>query len=104
MKLLHILKKIQASFIGTGIHYTNLRDINVQVSGNAYNPGIYTVSGNSNILHVLGVAGGVNENGSYREIVLIRNGTVIDTLDMYDILITGEYNAKTPLKTGDIVL
>ena len=102
----YVRNKIKASFIGTEafITLTNLRDINVLVSGNAYNPGIYTVSGNSNILHVLGVAGGINENGSYREIVLIRNGTVIDTLDMYDILITGEYNTKTSLKTGDIVL
>lgn len=102
----YIRNKIQASFIGTEafITLTNLRDINVLVSGNAYNPGIYTVSGNSNILHVLGVAGGINENGSFREIVLIRNGTVIDTLDMYDVLITGEYNTKTSLKTGDIVL
>lgn len=102
----YIRNKIQASFIGTEayITLTNLRDINVLVSGNAYNPGIYTVSGNSNILHVLGVAGGINENGSFREIVLIRNGTVIDTLDMYHVLITGEYNTKTSLKTGDIVL
>ena len=56
------------------------------MAGNAFNPGIYTVSGNSNILHVIGVAGGINEFGSYREINLIRNEEVIETLDIYDIL------------------
>ena len=54
------------------------------------------------MLHVLGVAGGINDFSSYREIQLIRN-KVIETLDMYDILITGKYNSKTSLKTGDVI-
>ena len=91
------------SFIATQafISLSSLRDINILVSGNAYNPGIYTVSGNSNMLHVLGVAGGINEYGSYREINLIRNKEVIETLDMYDVLITGKYNSSVKLRTGD---
>lgn len=100
-----IKTKIGSTFIGTRAFITlkNMRDINVLVSGNAFNPGIYTVSGNSTMLHVLGVAGGINEQGSYREINLIRDNVVIETLDIYDILITGRYNAKTILKTGDVV-
>ena len=100
-----IKTKINSSFIGTEAFVTlsNIRDINVLVSGNAYNPGIYTVSGNSNILHVIGVAGGINEFGSYREINLIRNQEVIETLDIYDILITGNYLTKTTLKSGDVI-
>ncbi len=100
-----IKTKISSSFIGTEAFVTlsNIRDINVLVSGNAYNPGIYTVSGNSNILHVIGVAGGINEFGSYREINLIRNQEVIETLDIYDILITGNYLTKTTLKSGDVI-
>lgn len=97
--------KVSEAFIGTEayISLTNLRDINVLVSGNAYNPGIYTVSGNSNILHVLGVAGGINELGSYREINLIRDQKVIETLDMYDVLINGTYNPNVALRSGDII-
>ena len=55
---------------------------------------------NSNLLHVLSVAGGINEHGSYREINLIRNQEVIETLDMYDVLITGFYKSKISLKSG----
>ena len=97
--------KVSEAFIGTEayISLTNLRDINVLVSGNAYNPGIYTVSGNSNILHVLGIAGGINELGSYREINLIRDQKVIETLDMYDVLINGTYNPNVALRSGDII-
>ena len=100
-----IQTKISSAFMGTEafITLTNVRDINVMVSGNAFNPGIYTLSGNSNMLHALGVAGGINEYGSYREIDLIRNQKVIETLDMYDVLITGFYNSKITLRPGDII-
>ena len=48
-----IKTKISSVFIGTEayITLTNVRDINVMVSGNAFNPGIYTLSGNSNMFH-----------------------------------------------------
>ena len=100
-----IKSKIDSTYIGAEAFITldTIRDVNVLVSGNAYNPGIYTVSGNSNLLHVIGVAGGINEFGSYREINLIRDSKVIETLDMYDVLITGFYNSKTSLKSGDII-
>ncbi len=100
-----IKAKVNSSFIGTDayISLSNIRDINVLVAGNAYNPGIYTLSGNSNMLHAIGVAGGINEFGSYREINLIRNEKVIETLDMYDVLITGIYGSKTTLQSGDVI-
>ena len=43
------------------------------------------------------------EYGSYREINLIRNQEIIETLDIYDVLITGNYNSKVSLKSGDII-
>ena len=54
-----IESKISASFIGTRalISLTNIRDVNVLVSGNAFNPGVYTLNGNSNILNALSAAG-----------------------------------------------
>lgn len=98
--------KVKQSFIGTEafISLTNIRDINVIISGNAFNPGIYTLNGNSNMLHALSMAGGVNEFGSYRNIELIRNGKVIDTLDIYDVLIFGKSNLSKSLRSGDSIL
>ena len=49
------------------------------------------------------MAGGVNEFGSYREINLVRNGVVEETLDVYDLLIDGNYNLKKRLRSGDVV-
>ena len=36
--------------------------------GSIENPGVYTISGGSNVLHALNVAGGIAKNGSYRSI------------------------------------
>lgn len=101
----YIKSRVDSIFVGTKsfVTLTNLRDINVLVSGSAFNPGIYTVSGNSNMLHVLGVAGGINDYGSYREIQLIRNNVIIETLDMYDVLITGNYDPKITIESGDVI-
>ena len=100
-----IKSRVDSVLIGTDV-YVNLeeiRDVNVLVSGNAQNPGIYTLTGNSNILHALTVAGGVNEYGSYREINLVRNGNIIETLDVYDLLIDGNYSLSKRLRSGDVI-
>ena len=57
-----IKSKINAALIGTEafISLSEIRDVNVMVSGNAKNPGIYTLTGNSNILHAISVAGGIS--------------------------------------------
>lgn len=100
-----IATKITEAFISTEVYITlgRIRDVNILVTGNANKPGIYTLSGNSNILHALTVAGGISDQGSMREINLIRNNKVIESLDMYDLLIDGQYNIKKRLRSGDVV-
>lgn len=100
-----IKSKINSAFIGTEafISLSKIRDVNILVSGNAQNPGIYTLSGNSNILHALSVSGGINKFGSLREINLIRDNEVIESLDLYDLLINGEYDLKKRLRSGDVI-
>ena len=61
------------------------------------------MTGNSNILHAISAAGGISEFGSYREINLIRNNQIIETLDVYDLLIDGLYNLKKRLRSGDVI-
>lgn len=100
-----IKSRVALALVGTNafVNLDKIRDVNVLVSGNAKNPGIYTLTGNSNILHALSVAGGVSKFGSYREINLLRGGEVIETLDVYDILINGNYNLQKRLRSGDVV-
>lgn len=100
-----ISKKVETTLIGTSayISLTNIRDIQVLISGNAYNPGIYTLNGNSNALHALSMAGGIDELGSYRSIKIIRKDEVIDELDLYDIFVYGKSNFGPRLRSGDSI-
>ena len=98
--------KVNSSYIGTTafISLKNVRDINILIVGNAYNPGIYTLNGNSNMLHALSMAGGINDIGSYRNISLVRSGEIIDTLDIYEVLVFGKYNFSNGLRSGDSIV
>jgi protein involved in polysaccharide export with SLBB domain len=101
-----IKAKVSSAYIGTEAYISlkNIRDINVLIVGNAYNPGIYTLNGNSNMLHAISMAGGINDIGSYRNINLIRSGKVIDTLDIYEVLVFGKYNFSKGLRSGDSIV
>jgi protein involved in polysaccharide export with SLBB domain len=100
-----IKSKVNSAFISTEafISLSEIRDVNILVTGNAQNPGIYTLTGNSNILHAISAAGGISEFGSLREINLIRDNIIIETLDVYDLLIEGQYNLNKRLRSGDVV-
>ena len=83
---------INDTYVGTESFITlvNVRDIQVLITGNAFNPGIYTLNGNSNVLHALSMAGGIDEIGSYRQVDVIRGNKVIETIDLYDVFYYGK--------------
>lgn len=98
--------KVKNAYIGTEVYVslTSIRDISILIAGNAYNPGIYTLNGNSNILHAISMAGGLNDIGSYRKISHIRDGEIISNLDIYDVLIYGKSFFSSSLRSGDTIL
>jgi len=100
-----IKSKVNQAYIGTDsfVSLENIRDISVLLAGDVFNPGVYTLNGSSNMLHALNVAGGVGAFGSYRSIKLIRDQKVIETLDIYDILIDGKSTSTNRLRSGDII-
>ena len=100
-----IKSKVNQAYIGTDsfISLENIRDVSVLLAGDVFNPGVYTLNGSSNMLHALNVAGGIGVYGSYRSIKLIRDEKVIESLDIYDILLNGISTSKNRLRTGDII-
>ena len=100
-----IKSKINQSFIGVDAFVTliNVRDVQIIMAGNVFNPGSYTLNGNSNIFHALSVSGGPSENGSFRLIDLIRDSKKIETIDLYETFIFGKPSFNTRLRSGDIV-
>ena len=100
-----IKNEINVSYIGVEVYVTliNVRDIQVILSGNVFNPGPYTLNGNSNLFHALTAAGGPSELGSFREVQLIRGNNVIDTIDLYDTFIFGKSKFNNRLRSGDVI-
>ena len=83
---------------------TGIGDIQILMVGNIKKPGIYTINGNSNILHALDVSGGIANNGSYRDISIKRNNNIIASVDLYDVFINGNTKQDFNLRSGDTIL
>ena len=100
-----IQKKYKTLFIGVEavVTLSEIRDINVLVTGNVAYPGIYTLSGNSNVLQALNIVGGVTENGSLRNITIKRNGKADLSVDLYQALMFGDVSNIPFLMSGDAV-
>jgi protein involved in polysaccharide export with SLBB domain len=80
------------------------RTISVNVGGEVQNPGPYTVSAFANGFNVIGLAGGITEFGNLRAIQVKREGKVIQVLDVYKYLSTGEIGDHVYLQNNDFIL
>ena len=100
-----ITNKFKSSIIGIDVFVTltSLRDIQVLITGFSKFPGLYTLSGNANILNALNVSGGISDEGSFRIIDIKRDGKVIESVDLYESLVFGNIDFKEVLRTGDSI-
>ena len=80
-----------------------LRSIKVNVIGEINAPGTYTLPSTASAFNALYLSGGPNENGSFREIRLIRDGATVHTIDVYDYLINANPLANVQLRDQDII-
>tara|TARA_X000001036_G_C20689388_1_gene808872 strand:- start:2889 stop:4709 length:1821 start_codon:yes stop_codon:yes gene_type:complete len=101
-----VSSEISQKYIGAEvfISLSEVRDIQVSLTGRAFSPGIYTLSGNSNLVHLLNVAGGILDSGSFREIHLKRNGKTYQIVDLYDFFVDGNTQFSNKLRSGDSVV
>ena len=98
-------ERVGEQMIGTTASVTlgELRSIRIFVLGEANRPGAYTVSSLSTIINALLASGGVKYSGSLRNLQLKRDGNVVTTLDLYDVLLRGDTTADVRLKPGDVI-
>lgn len=66
------------------------RTITVNIVGEIFRPGAYTLNAAIPAFNALFEAGGVTEKGSVRNISIKRDGKVVQILDVYEYLIAGE--------------
>lgn len=79
-----------------------IRTVRVFVYGEVKSPGGYAVSALATLFNVLYEAGGPTDNGSLRQIKLIRNKKA-SPVDLYDFLVRGDKSCDLPLMSGDVI-
>lgn len=86
------------------IYLDKIRANQVYVLGAIPFPGQYAISSQSSLVNLLASSGGIQENTSLRNIKHIRNGEIIETIDLYDLLIDGKVNIGQSMSSSDVIL
>ena len=103
-----ILKKKFSSFfdmknseIDVSLSYS--RVITVNIVGEVYNPGSYTIPAINTAFNALIASGGPNQIGSVRNIYIKRNGETVDSLDIYKFLFKPQIPNDIYMQDGDYI-
>jgi protein involved in polysaccharide export with SLBB domain len=86
------------------IYLGAVKPIKVNVVGEVFTPGSYTLPGTASVFNALYLAGGPSKNGSFRDIQVIRDGKIMERLDVYDFLINGNGMVNVPLRDNDVIM
>ncbi len=86
------------------VSLARLRTIRVYEVGDVTNPGAYDISSLSTALNALFVAGGPTLQGSLRLVKHFRGNQLIETVDLYELLLHGVKTGMDRLDNGDTIL
>lgn len=81
----------------------NIRSIKVTLTGFVTQPGTYTLPSVATVFNALYAAGGPSDQGSFRDIQIIRNNVVIGHIDTYDFLVNGTQSGNVRLEDQDVI-
>lgn len=81
----------------------NVRSIKVTITGEVKSPGTYTVSSLATVFNALYSSGGPSQNGSFRNIRVIRANKVVRVVDLYDFLLKADQSDNIHLQDQDII-
>ena len=80
-----------------------IRSIRVNILGEVNLPGTYNLSSLASVFNAMYAAGGPADDGSLRDVKIIRNNKTIAVLDFYDFLLNGVLKGNMRLQDQDIV-
>jgi protein involved in polysaccharide export with SLBB domain len=86
------------------VSLTRLRTIRIYVVGDVERAGAYDISSLSTPLNAVFMAGGPTSRGSLRTLRHYRGNTLVQEVDVYDLLLHGVRNGVERLQSGDTVL
>lgn len=97
--------KMTEQMVGANIDIAmgSLKTTPILVLGDVRRPGSYTVGSFATITDALLLAGGPNDIGSMRNVQLKRNGRLVTTFDLYNLLLKGDRSRDLVLRAGDVI-
>lgn len=100
-----IEQRVSEQMIGTRAVVTmgELRAITVFITGEAAQPGSFSIGSLSTVTSALFASGGVSGIGSMRNIQVKRSGGLVASLDLYDLLLRGDARNDVRLMSGDVI-
>lgn len=102
-RLATVYPDVKSGNTKVGITLGNIRSIKVVLTGEIVKPGTYTLPSVANVFNALYASGGPNENGSYRQVQIIRGTETIAVLDVYDFLLYGSLKNNIRLQDMDVI-
>jgi len=81
----------------------SVRSIQVTVVGAVKKPGTVTLPSIATLFNALYSSGGPLDNGSFRNIELIRNNKTIALADLYEFILKGDQSANVSLHDNDVI-
>ena len=89
--------------VSADVSLARLRTVRVYEVGDVANPGAYDISSLSTPLNALFAAGGPTQRGSMRILKHFRGTQLVETVDVYDLLLHGVKKDLQRLENGDTV-
>ena len=89
--------------VSADVSLSRLRTIRVYEVGDIASPGAYDINSLSTPLNALFVAGGPTEGGSMRILKHFRGAELVETVDIYDLLLHGVKTDMVRLENGDTI-
>src|SRR5690606_9808249 len=99
-----IYRAIRSGETNVTVALGNIRSIKVIITGEVVKPGTYTLPSVATVFNALYYSGGPSENGSFRNIRVIRAGKTVAELDIYDFLISGNFKSNIRLEDQDVLM
>ena len=103
-RLVQTALRSQFREIEADVSLSRVRTVRVYVVGDVHRPGAYDVSSLSTALNALYEAGGPTSRGSLRTLKHFRGKQLVETVDVYDLLLHGVRSDTARLQSGDTLL
>jgi len=101
-----VQKTLRTQFhdVSADVSLTRLRSVRVYVVGDVVRPGAYDIGSLSTPLNALFAAGGPTGQGSLRLLQHYRGNQLVQSVDVYDLLLHGVKGDIARLESGDTVM